>query len=359
MGDIQIAFCNVRGWFSAELEVRAFLRRARVDILAIAEHHLSGGQGISVPGYQWFGKNSPVSPRARRGNGGVGFLVADRIAHLVVPEPCGGPRRMWLRLASPRGHTSNDVYLAVVYGHQETADPRVVNTEFAGLTHEVARFRRRGGVLLTGDFNARTGKLLGPAGESKVSRNGRKLFAFTDSQDLMAPSVAEGMDAGGTPFTHSQPMAGGRVTSSIIDYLLADSVTASRMVGVRTWSGEEAQILSSDHYVLSFALRESFLPPPKRARSKPSLRVGKLRADSRSFKRAFARAFLDWEAVVARIRRSSAGSRAVESVWTAFSHRLWAAANKAVGVSPESLVERRSGGRLQGPEGSLQAMVCG
>jgi hypothetical protein len=114
MGDIQIGFCNVRGWFSAELEVRAFLRRARVDILAIAEHHLSGGQGISIPGYQ----NSPVSSRARRGNGGVGFLVADRIAHLVVPEPCGGPRRMWLRLASPRGHTPTTSTSRVSRGHE-------------------------------------------------------------------------------------------------------------------------------------------------------------------------------------------------------------------------------------------------
>lgn len=74
-------FWNVRGWNTDKQSDSYRLRLScleylEVDILGLAETHLSGSNVLDIDGYSWFGNNRKrMHVNARRGSGGVGFLL--------------------------------------------------------------------------------------------------------------------------------------------------------------------------------------------------------------------------------------------------------------------------------------------
>ena len=83
---ITLAQWNVNGWaYKREGNVSGKFRSDVIietgyDVYAICETHLVGNNGISVPGYTWYGHNrTELNANAIRGSGGVGFLIANHI----------------------------------------------------------------------------------------------------------------------------------------------------------------------------------------------------------------------------------------------------------------------------------------
>ena len=83
---ITLAQWNVNGWaYKREGNVSGKFRSDVIietgyDVYAICETHLAGNNGISVPGYTWYGHNrTELNANAIRGSGGVGFLIANHI----------------------------------------------------------------------------------------------------------------------------------------------------------------------------------------------------------------------------------------------------------------------------------------
>ena len=55
---------------------KELLNHLDLDIIGIAETHLLNTQVNKIDGYSWFGNNrSNIHIRAKKGSGGVGFLV--------------------------------------------------------------------------------------------------------------------------------------------------------------------------------------------------------------------------------------------------------------------------------------------
>ena len=55
--------------------------RSKLDVICVCESHLIADEVLSIDGYIWFGNNrKQISPRARKGSGGVGILIRE---HLV------------------------------------------------------------------------------------------------------------------------------------------------------------------------------------------------------------------------------------------------------------------------------------
>lgn len=72
---------NVAGWGSGvgskfrELVVSG----SKLDVICVCESHLIADEVLSIDGYIWFGNNCKhISPRARKGSGGVGILAYKR-----------------------------------------------------------------------------------------------------------------------------------------------------------------------------------------------------------------------------------------------------------------------------------------
>lgn len=74
------------------LELRQLiLRTPNPDCISLNETHLTGQNTIEFDGYTWFGKNRKTHIRARKGSGGVGFLVKNAILlqfYVILVDKC-------------------------------------------------------------------------------------------------------------------------------------------------------------------------------------------------------------------------------------------------------------------------------
>ena len=74
---------NVRGWKqdidSDNFNLRSTcVLKSDIDILGIAESHLTGHNNLDLDGFRWFRNNRKLIHRsARNGSGGVGFFICN------------------------------------------------------------------------------------------------------------------------------------------------------------------------------------------------------------------------------------------------------------------------------------------
>ena len=92
------------------------LKHLDLDIIGIAETHLTGSDVLEVQDYQWFGSNRQhIHVRARTGSGGVGFLIHNDICSIfditVVNNANEGI--LWLKLLHK--FDSSVIYPCVCY----------------------------------------------------------------------------------------------------------------------------------------------------------------------------------------------------------------------------------------------------
>ena len=132
---------------------------------------LRGMEKVEVEGYKWWGANRVVQKKAKRGSGGVGVLVRNDVwQRVVVMEEESDERMVWLRVRSVG--EGNDRYVGIVYGECEGVDSEEGQDWWERVEGKIVAFRRRGKVMVMGDFTARTGKELGGNGEEVVNSNG-------------------------------------------------------------------------------------------------------------------------------------------------------------------------------------------
>ena len=82
---------------------KELLNHLDLDIIGIADTHLLNTQVIEIDGYSWFGNNrSNIHIRAKKGSGGVGFLVKNDIMgqYDVVIEDDTIEGILWLKFVS-------------------------------------------------------------------------------------------------------------------------------------------------------------------------------------------------------------------------------------------------------------------
>ena len=96
------------GWAQRKNTDSFFLRKEilnhlNLDIICIAETHLLSTQIIEIEGYSWFGNNrNTIHIRAKKGCGGVGFLVKNHIMEQfnIVIEDDTVEGILWLKFVS-------------------------------------------------------------------------------------------------------------------------------------------------------------------------------------------------------------------------------------------------------------------
>ena len=79
----------MRGWKTNEGSSNSYVREKcmsllNIDILGVAETHLTAREELNLKRYLWFGRNRKSNMKAWTGSGGVGFLVHERLAHLYT-----------------------------------------------------------------------------------------------------------------------------------------------------------------------------------------------------------------------------------------------------------------------------------
>ena len=127
--------------------------------MALCETFLRGSDILSVPGYKFIGNNRLVlHQNARRGSGGVCFLIKDKIFDLFNVSVLDSSKQdiLWIKLKSKE---SDLCYcLCVCYlppeGSSRHSDP---NSFFNDLLCQTYEYQNEGIICISGDFNARIG----------------------------------------------------------------------------------------------------------------------------------------------------------------------------------------------------------
>lgn len=157
---------NVRGWSSDINSDNHNLRSIcvdtlQLDIIGIAETHLTGSSIVHFPGYKWFGNNRKgIHVRARTGSGGVGFLIKENMCSVFDIEVLDNSFEgvLWLKMIHKL--SGSCIYPCVCYLPPENSSRQTdVNALFDQLLTSIYNYQNDGDIFICGDFNSRCGDL--------------------------------------------------------------------------------------------------------------------------------------------------------------------------------------------------------
>jgi hypothetical protein len=150
---------NIHGAAITKLETHEHLLDLfqHVDVVALTEtHHFSGDTFSVLSWFCCFDVARPVTPQGvvRKHSGGIAILLRETWANsTAVWKTARDGTRIWLCLGNA---FQRPLFLCIVYVVPQ-GSPYVESNLFEHVCQEVGEAMSLGGVLLAGDFNARTG----------------------------------------------------------------------------------------------------------------------------------------------------------------------------------------------------------
>lgn len=160
MWNVQGISNGVHGFKLNVPEVRTDLQK--YDIIGLVETHANDTINVELDGYITVAQvNRPKLRTAKRDSGGLAALIRKELAKGIsyIQSPNLPECLIWLKLAKSFFKWQDDLYLAIIYLSPEYSTLTVRDNPdlFEKLESDIAWFSQKGKILLTGDFNARTG----------------------------------------------------------------------------------------------------------------------------------------------------------------------------------------------------------
>ena len=151
-------------------------------IIAITETKI-GKTPPNTPGYYWYNKH-------RKSNGGgIALLVREDIIHLVkkIPEDeleNQDQEIMWIEASCGK----NRVCIGVFYGPQEKCSNEEADRQFSQITTQINKLKKRGEVILMGDFNAKI-EINNDIVHQQQSKNGKYMQEMLEETSMIPKST--------------------------------------------------------------------------------------------------------------------------------------------------------------------------
>lgn len=149
-------------------------------IIALTETKL-GKITPNTPGYSWV--NGPRDPKG----GGVALLIRDDISHMINKPPDLEDQDQeikWIELKCP----NNNIFIGVYYGPQEKVSEEEVERQFSQITSQIIKLKKRGEIILTGDFNAKI-EINNNVVKQAMSRNGKIMQNMIENTNMTPVST--------------------------------------------------------------------------------------------------------------------------------------------------------------------------
>lgn len=148
---------NGLGCDQCKLDDDQFRRRiSSHDIVGIIESWTSEDEVIALPDYYVYNKYRNMSKNAKRSSGGILCYIKKSIRKGTTILGSKSPNLVWLKLDSNFFQFDKDIFLCIVYIPPESS-PHLNNT-WEIIEDEIAFYDKSGYVILSGDFNSRTGR---------------------------------------------------------------------------------------------------------------------------------------------------------------------------------------------------------
>ena len=160
---MRVAFWNVNGmsysndFNSAWIFKSLAIQQLDMDIICLCETFLKGKDTVMIDGYTWIGHNRlNISASARRGSGGVGMLINDRLKASFTWDIIDSEYEdiLWVKFTSKVDFTSLLVCVCYLplYSTSRAVD---MHSFFDNLLTQVNTYQNDGKIVVGGDFNAR------------------------------------------------------------------------------------------------------------------------------------------------------------------------------------------------------------
>ena len=278
--EIRIGSWNVCGFATDErkrLEIAEQAAEKDLDIVGVQESwEKDGGEiGKEVGSYTWIGKMRRGQKIKSRGEGGVGFLVKEHMCDVIeVISDTKFNESMWIRVPGERGR--KDLFVGNVYIPPESKNMvKDIKIGFEEVAADVQNFKRKGEVVLVGDFNSRIGRTtnphgaIGQYGEEATNKNGEEMLRFLDSSEM---KVLNGRVRKTEPEWTRQCFKKGE--RSILDYIVVENGGKETEVRVCT-----TDVGTTDHALVWTALQQTRVIQSRRRRKMYRWRIDKLEVE--------------------------------------------------------------------------------
>ena len=257
---------NIRGWKSSELNIKEVLKEFNLDVLGVVEHWCKGVEEPEMEGYEWYGINRVVSKRCK-GSGGVGVLIKRSIwSKIITLDSDSDERMLWFRIRGCGEWV--DMYVCIWYGECEGMHMDKVMPRMDSLEEKIKKFKKKGRVMVMGDCNAWTGKLLGENGGDKVGENGKLLVGVLERQGMIAANADKKCEGKWTRVMEVKNKNEVNVEKAVLDYIMLPSKDRNMISKVVV---EESVDVESDHNLvwveLDIRYKEDILVKRKRDRN--------------------------------------------------------------------------------------------
>ena len=237
---VKIIFLNAHGNLDRKFHPGSrwsrIVNREKPDLFAIVEHMKKKNDIPSFEGFKLY--SIPASSRNKlgRGSGGVVIGVREILSPSVSKLNRWHSNVMWIEVGSGEGR---HIAVGVVYSRtSESKYAHEVDDMYEFLIQSVCELRVTHDVIVMGDFNARTGQMVG---DTATNENGPKFIDFVQACGL---EILNRTHLFGKPTFVVHQKKGTK--TSIVDYLLVDS----RLAGVGTTARLITEDVGSDHRAL-------------------------------------------------------------------------------------------------------------
>ncbi len=127
----------------------------KYDFIGMVETWCTKQSNLKINGYTHYMKEGLKNTKKGRRSGGVAFYFKNKFRHAVHQVPSANKYCMWIQLDSAFFGFERDIYVCIVYVKPGSAKLR--DQYFTELENDIVKYKSKGNVILSGDFNARTG----------------------------------------------------------------------------------------------------------------------------------------------------------------------------------------------------------
>ena len=320
---MRIGSWNVCGFATDQrkrLEIAEQVSKRDLDIVGIQESwEKEGGEiGCKVEEYAWIGKKRKGQNNKNRGAGGVGFLVKEYLCDIIeVISDTKFDESIWLRVPGERG--AKDFFLGNIYMPPESKSTvKEIQRKFGEVAADVQKYKRRGEVVLVGDFNSRIGKAsnpnenIGQYGEVTKNKNGAEMLKFLQNNEMK--TLNDRVKKSGPEWTRQCIQKG---ESSILDFIVVEN-GSSKETKVHVCA---ADVGTTDHCLIWTESQQTRVIKNRRGRKLYRWRTDKLEVKEKQqeFQNEMSKNAEKFSELLERIgttendvERDSAGARIIE-----------------------------------------------
>jgi len=316
---IKIAFNNLRGLKSKNLDVKHFITSNNIQITGLVETFLKEHDQVKIKGYNWVGKNRKKD--FKKSQGGIGFLIKDNIQIVddnVLESKIDSYERLWIKVQLNESPDST-YFIATAYFPCEGTDRPLTDEIYVCLMSEILQIQQHdedAKIIVMGDFNGKIGN--NPRNEDKdVDYNGNGLLDLCDATDLTILNLSDKCTGVYTWFRNHQ--------KGVLDYICVSQSVLDIFDSMLI--DEQAEFhLGSDHNMLLVDLKQNISNDHRKSSNKTVNEnlIWNIKNDQNwePFQKLLSSKFTDWDPI----------NMSANEAWNNWKDKVIFAAKESIGT---------------------------